>query len=167
MYEICLRNDLNAQLWVRSPRSFEVHICAIMNSIYMLIFLICIHKAPAVDVVGIGLQSGKIILHNLKFDETVMSFHQEWGPVIGLTFRTGMRLVRPFSQLFLFPIAFPFVIAGDKWLTKWKIGTVIKRERKKEELKEGVWVYEKPTGKCWFSIFFSVPSLWHDVQATS
>lgn len=138
MYEICLRNDLNAQLWVRSPRSFEVHICAIMNSIYMLIFLICIHKAPAVDVVGIGLQSGKIILHNLKFDETVMSFHQEWGPVIGLTFRTGMRLVRPFSQLFLFPIAFPLVIAGDKWLTKLKIGTVIKRERKKEELKEGV-----------------------------
>lgn len=109
-------------------------------------------------MVGIGLQSGKIILHNLKFDETVMSFHQEWGPVIGLTFRTGMRLVRPFSQLFLFPIAFPFVIAGDKWLTKWKIGTVIKRERKKEELKEGVWVYEKPTGICWFSIFFLYPA---------
>ncbi|CAH3115617.1 unnamed protein product [Pocillopora meandrina] len=47
-----------------------------------------VEQAPAVDVVGIGLQSGKIILHNLKFDETVMSFHQEWGPVIGLTFRT-------------------------------------------------------------------------------
>ena len=103
-----------------------------MNSIYMLIFLVCIYQAPAVDVVGIGLQSGKIILHNLKFDETVMSFHQEWGPVIGLTFRTGMRLVRPFSQLFLFPIAFPLVIVGDKWLKKWKIGTVIKREKKKK-----------------------------------
>ena len=94
-------------------------------------------------MVGIGLQSGKIILHNLKFDETVMSFHQEWGPVIGLTFRTGTRLVRPFSQLFLFPIAFPLLIVGDKWLKKWKIGTVIKREKKKEELNEGVWVYEK------------------------
>ena len=114
-----------------------------MNSIYMLIFLVCIYQAPAVDVVGIGLQSGKIILHNLKFDETVMSFHQEWGPVIGLTFRTGMRLVRPFSQLFLFPIAFPLVIVGDKWLKKWKIGIFNKKREKKEELKEGVWVYEK------------------------
>ena len=109
-----------------------------MNSIYMLIFLVCIYQAPAVDVVGIGLQSGKIILHNLKFDETVMSFHQEWGPVIGLTFRTGMRLVRPFSQLFLFPIAFPLVIVGDKWLKKRKIGIFNKKREKKEELKEGV-----------------------------
>ena len=71
-------------------------------------------------MVGIGLQSGKIILHNLKFDETVMRFHQEWGPVIGLTFRTGMRLVRPFSRLFLFPTAFRFVIVGDKWLKNEK-----------------------------------------------
>lgn len=47
-------------------------------------------QAPAVDVVGVGLQSGKIILHNLKFDEVVMSFHQDWGPVTALTFRTGI-----------------------------------------------------------------------------
>ena len=37
-----------------------------------------------------GLQSGKIILHNLKFDEVVMSFHQDWGPVTALAFRTGI-----------------------------------------------------------------------------
>lgn len=48
------------------------------------------HQAPAVDVVGVGLQSGKIILHNLKFDEVVMSFHQDWGPVTAVTFRTGI-----------------------------------------------------------------------------
>ena len=48
------------------------------------------HQAPAVDVVGVGLQSGKIILHNLKFDEVVMSFHQDWGPVTALSFRTGI-----------------------------------------------------------------------------
>ncbi|XP_068725814.1 WD repeat-containing protein 36-like [Montipora capricornis] len=47
-----------------------------------------VEQAPAVDVVGVGLQSGKLLLHNLKFDETVMSFQQDWGPVIGLTFRT-------------------------------------------------------------------------------
>ena len=36
------------------------------------------------------MQSGKIILHNLKFDEVVMSFHQDWGPVTALSFRTGI-----------------------------------------------------------------------------
>ena len=41
-------------------------------------------------MVGVGLQSGKILLHNLKFDEVVMSFHQDWGPVTALTFRTGI-----------------------------------------------------------------------------
>ena len=44
------------------------------------------------DVVGVGLQSGKIVLHNLKFDETVMRFQQDWGPVTALTFRTGIVL---------------------------------------------------------------------------
>ena len=52
-------------------------------------YFLC-HQAPAVDVVGVGLQSGKIILHNLKFDEVVMSFHQDWGPVTALSFRTGI-----------------------------------------------------------------------------
>ena len=54
---------------------------------------ILIPQAPAVDVVGVGLQSGKIILHNLKFDESVMSFQQDWGPVTALTFRTGSVFV--------------------------------------------------------------------------
>ncbi|CAF0911653.1 unnamed protein product [Brachionus calyciflorus] len=31
-------------------------------------------QAPAIDVAGIGLENSRIILHNLKFDETIMSF---------------------------------------------------------------------------------------------
>lgn len=50
--------------------------------------ILAVEQAPAVDVVGVGLQSGKIVLHNLKFDELVMSFQQDWGPVTALTFRT-------------------------------------------------------------------------------
>ncbi|CAH3028123.1 unnamed protein product [Porites evermanni] len=50
--------------------------------------ILAVEQAPAVDVVGVGLQSGKMILHNLKFDEPVMSFQQEWGPVTALAFRT-------------------------------------------------------------------------------
>ena len=60
------------------------------------------HQAPAVDVVGVGLQSGKIILHNLKFDEVVMSFHQDWGPVTALTFRTGNSFLSVLDKVFHF-----------------------------------------------------------------
>lgn len=47
-----------------------------------------LEQAPAVDVVAVGLASGDIILHNLKFDETVLKFKQDWGPVTALTFRS-------------------------------------------------------------------------------
>ena len=46
-------------------------------------------QSPAVDIVGVGLENGSIVIHNLKYDETVMRFHQEWGPVTSMSFRTG------------------------------------------------------------------------------
>jgi U3 small nucleolar RNA-associated protein 21 len=45
-------------------------------------------QSPAVDVVGAGLADGGVVLHNLRYDETVMRFRQEWGPAIALSFRT-------------------------------------------------------------------------------
>lgn len=50
-----------------------------------------LEQAPASDVVGVGLQSGGIKLLNLKFDEIVMEFSQDWGPVTGISFRTDGR----------------------------------------------------------------------------
>lgn len=47
-----------------------------------------IEQTPAIDIVGIGLHNGRIILHNLKFDEIVMEFQQDWGIVTSLTFRS-------------------------------------------------------------------------------
>lgn len=47
-----------------------------------------IQPAPALDVVAIGHQDGKIVLVNLKFDEELMDFRQDWGPVTQITFRT-------------------------------------------------------------------------------
>ncbi|XP_063887583.1 WD repeat-containing protein 36-like [Scylla paramamosain] len=50
---------------------------------------VCVlEQAPAPDVIGIGLTSGKIILHNIKYDETVMELHQDWGKVTGIGFRS-------------------------------------------------------------------------------
>ncbi|XP_064607186.1 WD repeat-containing protein 36-like [Liolophura sinensis] len=50
--------------------------------------ILVLEQAPAVDVAGIGMADGQIYLHNLRFDETVMSFRQEWGPVTAISFRT-------------------------------------------------------------------------------
>ncbi|KAK3090298.1 hypothetical protein FSP39_010724 [Pinctada imbricata] len=47
-----------------------------------------IEQSPAVDVVAIGLARGDIILHNLKFDESIVKFSQDWGPVTAISFRT-------------------------------------------------------------------------------
>ncbi|KAL1773937.1 WD repeat-containing protein 36 [Sigmodon hispidus] len=47
-----------------------------------------LQQAPAVDVVAIGLMSGQVIIHNIKFDETLMKFRQDWGPITSLSFRT-------------------------------------------------------------------------------
>lgn len=46
-------------------------------------------QSPAVDVVGVGLESGGVVIHNLRYDETLMKFHQDWGPITALSFRTG------------------------------------------------------------------------------
>ncbi|KAM9840922.1 WD repeat-containing protein 36 [Aulostomus maculatus] len=47
-----------------------------------------LQQSPAVDVVGIGTATGRIILHNIRLDETLMSFVQDWGPISSLAFRT-------------------------------------------------------------------------------
>lgn len=47
-----------------------------------------LEQAPALDVVGIGLDNGNIFVHNLKFDKTIVQFHQDWKEVTALSFRT-------------------------------------------------------------------------------
>lgn len=51
--------------------------------------VLAVVQSPAVDVVGVGLENGGVVLHNLRYDETLMKFQQEWGPVLTLSFRTG------------------------------------------------------------------------------
>mmetsp|Transcript_16268 Transcript_16268/g.31518 ORF Transcript_16268/g.31518 Transcript_16268/m.31518 type:complete len:1119 (+) Transcript_16268:178-3534(+) len=48
----------------------------------------CMAQSPAVDVVGVGLQDGRVILHNLRVDETLMTFTHHGGAVTSLSFRT-------------------------------------------------------------------------------
>jgi len=50
--------------------------------------VVCMEQAPAIDVVAIGLESGEVYVHNLKYDETVVKFSQDWGAVTSIAFRT-------------------------------------------------------------------------------
>ncbi|XP_054162856.1 WD repeat-containing protein 36-like [Oppia nitens] len=45
-------------------------------------------QAPAIDIMAIGLENGCIFIHNLRLDETLMKFSQEWGSVETISFRS-------------------------------------------------------------------------------
>lgn len=47
-----------------------------------------IEAAPASDIVAIGMENGRIVLLNLKYDEILMEFTQECGAVTSISFRT-------------------------------------------------------------------------------
>ncbi|XP_054613633.1 WD repeat-containing protein 36 isoform X2 [Dunckerocampus dactyliophorus] len=47
-----------------------------------------LQQSPAVDVVGVGTATGRIVIHNIRADETLMMFTQDWGPITSLAFRT-------------------------------------------------------------------------------
>ncbi|XP_053605696.1 WD repeat-containing protein 36 [Plodia interpunctella] len=46
-----------------------------------------IEPAPAVDVVAVAFRNNKIVLHNLRYDETIIEFVHDWGKVTCLSFR--------------------------------------------------------------------------------
>ena len=38
----------------------------------------CLEDAPAIDVVAIGLANGEIFVQNIKIDQTLIKFKQDW-----------------------------------------------------------------------------------------
>ncbi|XP_030370468.1 WD repeat-containing protein 36 [Scaptodrosophila lebanonensis] len=50
--------------------------------------VVCIEPSPALDVVAVGHGDGTIMLLNLKYDEVLVEFKQNWGKVTSLAFRT-------------------------------------------------------------------------------
>ncbi|GAB1606546.1 WD repeat-containing protein 36-like [Argonauta hians] len=47
-----------------------------------------LEQAPAVDVIAIGLEDGRIFVHNIRYDESVLKFTQTWAPVTTISFRS-------------------------------------------------------------------------------
>eukprot|EP00899_Mesostigma_viride_P001417 jgi/Mesvir1/11276/Mv01072-RA.2 len=49
----------------------------------------CLESSPALDTVAVGLADGRVVVHNLRFDEEVVQFrHAASGPVTSVSFRT-------------------------------------------------------------------------------
>lgn len=57
--------------------------------------VVSLEQSPAVDVVGVGLASGKMMLHHLQLDKLVMDFTQEQGKVTAMSFRTDSGAPAP------------------------------------------------------------------------
>jgi hypothetical protein len=51
----------------------------------------CVAPSPALDVVAFGLADGRVVVHNIRFDETVATFTHDpaGGAVTAAAFRTG------------------------------------------------------------------------------
>jgi U3 small nucleolar RNA-associated protein 21 len=47
-------------------------------------------QSPAIDVLGIGFQTGDIIVYDIRADERMMRMFMEGGSIQALAFRTGM-----------------------------------------------------------------------------
>lgn len=60
----------------------------------------CLVQAPSFDVCAIGLGNGQIILHNLRYDTTLISVAQDGGAVTTIDFRSG-KICSVFSHSIL------------------------------------------------------------------
>lgn len=50
--------------------------------------IISVAQSPAVDVIGVGLADGRIIMHNLRFDTTLFTFTVPDAQITSISFRT-------------------------------------------------------------------------------
>ena len=65
--------------------------------------------SPALDIVGVGLKDGRIIIHNLRTDQTIVSFlHSEGGSITALSFRSDKKQATLASGLEFFSIFLKF-----------------------------------------------------------
>ena len=46
-------------------------------------------QSPAIDVIGIGLSSGQVVIYDVRVDEKLLSVYMEGGGVRSISFRTG------------------------------------------------------------------------------
>ena len=79
-------------------KAFLARLNVVLQNTYVIFvfrefFLLLLLQSPGIDIMGVGLKSGEILLHNIKLDETIMKFYQDWGCVTFLSFRSGAEIL--------------------------------------------------------------------------
>lgn len=90
----------------------------------------CLTQAPAQDVCAIGLGNGQIVLHNLRYDMSLVSVAQDGGPVTSIVFRSdngGLGAAESLTNAGISNVVDPcadiYILAGSAagQLTSWKL----------------------------------------------
>lgn len=55
----------------------------------VFLWFVYVHQSPEEKVVAIGLADGRTIVHNIVYDQTILTVKQDWGEVMAISFRTG------------------------------------------------------------------------------
>ncbi|MEQ2173079.1 hypothetical protein GOODEAATRI_027966 [Goodea atripinnis] len=96
-----------------------------------------IKTSPAVDVVGVGTVTGRIIIHNIRIDETLMSFTQDWGPISTLAFRTdGPPIVAsgsPQGHIAFWDLESRQLVAQQRHAHRTAVAAATKKKEKKKK----------------------------------
>jgi U3 small nucleolar RNA-associated protein 21 len=50
--------------------------------------IVTVEQSPAIDVVGVGLADGRVVVHNLKYDQTIMTLKHSKSQTTTLSFRS-------------------------------------------------------------------------------
>jgi U3 small nucleolar RNA-associated protein 21 len=79
-------NDVSVQLWNINSRKLIFQSKSFGERVVVL------SQAPAVDIVGVGLGDGTIIIYNLRADMELMRFKQD-TKIAAISFRTGLRFL--------------------------------------------------------------------------
>lgn len=65
----------------------------IVYSLACKLFINCVFKSPEEKVIAVGLADGRTVIHNILYDQTVMTVKQDWGEVTAISFRTGWFMI--------------------------------------------------------------------------
>ncbi|KAK2156514.1 hypothetical protein LSH36_211g01051 [Paralvinella palmiformis] len=92
-----------------------------------------LEQAPAIDVIAVGLADGRVVLHNIRYDETLITFTQDWGPVTAISFRTD---------------GYPIMVTGSTLghIAVWNLEEKRLQSQMRQCHNSVVWIFDMPDG---------------------
>jgi len=83
------QKNIHTNTHISTPIHTHIHTNESKKHALKVAAITTIVPSTALDVVGIGLSNGECLIHNLKYDETIMRFTQNEGTITAMAFRSG------------------------------------------------------------------------------